>query len=137
MGYSALVGLGVLIFGIPVQAIIVQRMIFARRAGVKMTDKRVRLMQETLQGIKLLVLFGWQDAYAERILGLRKAELVQIRKLALYRAMTFSLVFFLPVLAAVLSFITYSLTGHDLDPAIVFSSLQVRAVHVEPIRDDV
>ena len=29
------------------------------------------------------------------------------------------------VLAAVLSFITYSLTGHTLNPAIIFSSLQV------------
>ncbi|KAG8685393.1 hypothetical protein FRC08_013130, partial [Ceratobasidium sp. 394] len=54
LGYSALVGLGVLIFGIPVQAVIVSRMIEARRATVQLTDKRVRLLQEILQGIRLL-----------------------------------------------------------------------------------
>jgi ATP-binding cassette subfamily C (CFTR/MRP) protein 1 len=59
-------------------------------------------------------------------MDLRKEELVQIRRLAFYRALTFSLVFFLPVLAAVLMFITYSLSGHSLNAAIVFSSLQVR-----------
>jgi ATP-binding cassette subfamily C (CFTR/MRP) protein 1 len=32
-------------------------MIQARRATVQLTDKRVRLLQEILQGIRLLVLF--------------------------------------------------------------------------------
>lgn len=29
----------------------------------------------------------------------------------------------LPIMASVLAFVTYSLTGHSLDPAIIFSSL--------------
>lgn len=99
-------------------------MIGARRAAVKITDVRVRLMQEVFNGIKLIVLFEWRTPYVERIVGLRKNELVHVRKLALYRAFTFSIVYFIPVLAAVLSFITYSLLGHSLNPAIIFSSLQ-------------
>lgn len=35
----------------------VRRMIQTRRATVQITDKRVRLLQEILQGIRLLVLF--------------------------------------------------------------------------------
>ncbi|KAG8710747.1 hypothetical protein FRC09_020949 [Ceratobasidium sp. 395] len=125
LGYSALVGLGVLIFGIPVQAILVRRMIQARRATVLLTDKRVRLLQEILQGIRLLVLFGWQNHYGSKVLGFRRSELVRIRKNALYRATIISLVTFIPILAATLSFITYALTGHELNAAIIFSSLQL------------
>ncbi|KAG9103477.1 hypothetical protein FRC06_010585, partial [Ceratobasidium sp. 370] len=83
LGYSALVGLGVLIFGIPIQAILVRRMIEARRATVQLTDKRVRLLQEILQGIRLLVLFGWQNHYGGKVLGFRRRELIRIRKNAL------------------------------------------------------
>ncbi|KAL5631354.1 hypothetical protein ACGC1H_007018 [Rhizoctonia solani] len=125
LGYSALVGLGVLIFGIPVQAIIVQRMIQSRRAAVQITDKRVRLLQEILQGIRLLVLFGWQGHYGEKVLGFRRRELVRIRKIAFYRATAISTITFIPILAATLSFITYALSGHDLDAAVIFSSLQL------------
>lgn len=32
---------------------------------------------------------------------------------------------FVPILAAILTFVTYSLTGHDLDAATIFSSLQL------------
>ncbi|KAG9082719.1 hypothetical protein FRC07_014126, partial [Ceratobasidium sp. 392] len=125
LGYSALVGLGVLIFGIPLQAIIVRRMIQARRATVQLTDKRVRLLQEILQGIRLLVLFGWQNHYGGKVLGFRRSELVRIRKNAFYRATVISVVTFIPILAATLSFITYALSGHDLNAAIIFSSLQL------------
>ncbi|KAK0521189.1 hypothetical protein OC834_006756 [Tilletia horrida] len=125
MGVSALVGLGVLLLGTPVQAVIVARMIKTRRAAVRLTDRRVRLMQEVFTGIRVLVLFEWRNTpFAERVANMRREELLFLRKLALLRAMTFSVVYFLPVLAAVLSFITYALLGHGLNPAIIFSSLQ-------------
>ncbi|KDQ12205.1 hypothetical protein BOTBODRAFT_57028 [Botryobasidium botryosum FD-172 SS1] len=133
MGYSALVALAVLILATPIQAVIVRRMMDTRRGAVKITDKRVRLVQEVLQGIRLLVLFGWQGPYAERIVGLRKAEITRIKSMASYRGIMFSLVYFVPILAAILSFITYSLTKHSLEPAIVFSSLQYLNVIRNPM----
>ncbi|CUA66748.1 hypothetical protein RSOLAG22IIIB_00195 [Rhizoctonia solani] len=125
LGYSALVGLGVLVIGVPIQAIIVRRMIQARRAAVEITDRRVRLLQEILQGIRLLVLFGWQGHYGEKVLGFRRRELIRIRKIAFYRATAISMITFIPILAATLSFITYALSGHELNAAIIFSSLQL------------
>lgn len=46
MGYSALVSVGVLVLGFPVQGIIVKFMFAARKKGIKITDGRVRLLQE-------------------------------------------------------------------------------------------
>ncbi|KZW02973.1 cadmium ion transporter [Exidia glandulosa HHB12029] len=124
LGVSALVGLAVLCVSLPLQAIMIRRMVAARRRSVKMTDKRVRLLHEVLQGIRLLVLFSWQSHYAERLVGMRRAELQNIRKLAYIRATLIATVTFVPVLCAILSFITYALLGHTLDPATIFSSLQ-------------
>jgi ATP-binding cassette, subfamily C (CFTR/MRP), member 1 len=47
-----------------------------------------------------------------------------VRKLSLALAAMISSVTFVPILASILSFITYYLTGHDLNVAIIFSSLQ-------------
>ncbi|EJD44619.1 ATP-dependent bile acid permease [Auricularia subglabra TFB-10046 SS5] len=124
LGVSALVGLAVLCVSLPLQAIMIRRMVAARRRSVKMTDKRVRLLHEVLQGIRLLVLFSWQSHYAERLVGMRRAELQNIRRLAYIRAILTATTTFIPVLCAILSFITYALLGHTLDPATIFSSLQ-------------
>jgi ATP-binding cassette, subfamily C (CFTR/MRP), member 1 len=46
LGYSALVGLGVLILGFPFQGILVAIIFKQRTKGVKITDQRVRLTNE-------------------------------------------------------------------------------------------
>ncbi|EJD44567.1 ATP-dependent bile acid permease [Auricularia subglabra TFB-10046 SS5] len=125
LGVSALVGLGVLLLSFPLQGLLVSRMINARKKTLAMTDKRVRLLQEVLQGIRLLLLFHWQGHYMERIIGMRRAELKNVRRFATLRGMLTAFTAFVPILAATLTYITYALTGHALDPATIFSSLQL------------
>ncbi|KAF8500114.1 multidrug resistance-associated ABC transporter [Gautieria morchelliformis] len=124
LGVSALVGLGILLLGFPLQALLVRVMFKQRKKGVKITDQRMRVTTEVLQGIRLLKLYAWETFYAERIGVLRRAEVKTIRRSSLARAALISLVTAIPIVASVLSFITYALTGHALQPAIIFSSLQ-------------
>ncbi|KAF5390987.1 hypothetical protein D9757_004049 [Collybiopsis confluens] len=124
LGYSALVGLGVMILGFPIQFILVRIMYQNRQKGVKLTDNRVRLTTEVLQGIRLVKAFAWEEFYVSQIYNFRKKEVARIRFAALARGALVSLVTFIPVLASVLSFITYALSGHELNVAIIFSSLQ-------------
>ncbi|KAJ7123757.1 multidrug resistance-associated ABC transporter [Mycena epipterygia] len=124
LGYSALVGLGVLLLGFPLQTILVKIMFTQRKKGVKITDTRVRLSNEVLQGIRLIKYYAWEAFYTHQIGGLREREIATIRKTAIARAALIALVTLIPVLASILSFITYALSGHDLNVAIIFSSLQ-------------
>ncbi|KII85519.1 hypothetical protein PLICRDRAFT_319144 [Plicaturopsis crispa FD-325 SS-3] len=124
LGYSALVGVGVILLGMPIQFLLVREMYSQRKKGVKITDTRVRLTTEVLQGIRLVKYYAWEQFYMHRITTLRGREVATIRRQAMARSLLISLVTFTPVLAAILSFITYSLSGHDLDVAIIFSSLQ-------------
>ncbi|KIJ49226.1 hypothetical protein M422DRAFT_225864 [Sphaerobolus stellatus SS14] len=121
---SALVGLAVLLVGFPIQGLLVKVMITQRKKGVGITDQRVRVTTEVLQGIRLIKLYAWEMFYGDKINALREREVSTIRKRALARASLLSLVTAIPIVASVLSFITYALTGHALEPAIIFSSLQ-------------
>ncbi|KAF4621625.1 hypothetical protein D9613_012586 [Agrocybe pediades] len=125
LGYSALVGLGVLLMGFPLQFILVKVMFTQRKKGVKITDKRVRLTTEVLQGIRLIKFYAWEEFYTHQIGELRRGEIKTIRKAYVARALLIAIVTFVPVLASILSFITYALSGHDLNIAIIFSSLQL------------
>ncbi|KAF9500249.1 multidrug resistance-associated ABC transporter [Pleurotus eryngii] len=125
LGYSALVGLGVLILGLPIQTVLVMIMFKQRKKGVKFTDTRLRLTTEVLQGVRLLKVYGWEKFYIHQLELLRKKEIQALKKTAIARAGIIALMSFVPVLAAVLSFITYSLSGHELNIAVIFSSLQL------------
>ncbi|TFK36264.1 cadmium ion transporter [Crucibulum laeve] len=125
LGYSALVGLGVLILGFPIQMILVVILFTQAKKGVKITDKRVRLTTEVLQGIRLLKFYAWEAFYIEQIGILRALEIARIKKSAIATSLLVSMVNFIPVIASVLSFITYALSGHELNVAIIFSSLQL------------
>ncbi|KAH8110164.1 multidrug resistance-associated ABC transporter [Phellopilus nigrolimitatus] len=124
LGYSALVGLGVIVLGFPVQIVLVRIMYAAMLSGVKITDRRVRLTSEVLQGIRLIKFYAWEAFYAHQIGGLREKEIAKNRRVAIASATMISVVTAIPILASVLSFVTYALSGHNLNAAIIFSSLQ-------------
>ncbi|KAH9476173.1 ABC-type transporter cicA [Psilocybe cubensis] len=125
IGYSALVGVAVFVVSLPVQTILVAIMYNQARKGIKITDQRVRLTTEVLQGIRLIKVYGWQKFYIDGIVKLRQQEIRRVGKSSIAVALLLAMFSFVPELAAVLSFITYALTKHDLNIAIIFSSLQL------------
>ncbi|KAJ2926057.1 hypothetical protein H1R20_g11027, partial [Candolleomyces eurysporus] len=125
LGYSALVGLGVIIFGFPLQMVLVKIMFTQRNKAIKITDKRTQLTNEVLQGIRLVKCYGWETFYLLRIGGLRAQEVKAIRKGVIALSTLICVFHSIPIIAAILSFITYSLTGHDLNVAVIFASLQL------------
>ncbi|KDR79232.1 hypothetical protein GALMADRAFT_243140 [Galerina marginata CBS 339.88] len=125
LGYSALVGLGVILFTIPLQTILIVILLTQTKKGVKVTDKRVRLTTEILQGIRMIKVYGWEAFYTSRIVQLRSEEIRRIRKTSIATSLLVAMFTFMPEVAAVLSFITFALTHHDLNVALIFSSLQL------------
>ncbi|KAG6836959.1 hypothetical protein H0H93_000601, partial [Arthromyces matolae] len=124
LGYSALVGLGF---------ILVKIMYAQRLKAVGITDKRIRLTTEVLQGIRLIKFNAWENFYIDKLGVLRSRELKAVRKATLARSVLLAIVIFIPILAAILSFITYALSGHDLSVAVIFSSLQLFNVIRQPL----
>ncbi|KAI0635122.1 multidrug resistance-associated ABC transporter [Trametes polyzona] len=124
LGYSALVGLAVLLIGFPLQLSLAKVMFGQRKKGVVLTDQRVRMTTEVLSGIRLLKYYAWEQFYARQVDVLREREVRTLRRLVAARSTLIGLVTVVPIFASVLSFITYGLTNHTLDVATIFSSLQ-------------
>ncbi|KAK0467750.1 multidrug resistance-associated ABC transporter [Desarmillaria tabescens] len=123
--YSALVGVCALVLSFPMQVFIGRIMVGLRKKCVKITDARVRSTTEVLQGIRLIKFYASETFYSLQIGTLRQKEIRVIKQAAFARSALTAVSTFIPVLASVLSFITYGLTGHNLDVAIIFSSLQL------------
>ncbi|KAF2647780.1 ABC multidrug transporter-like protein [Lophiostoma macrostomum CBS 122681] len=123
LGYSALSGLGLLIVTMPLLGRAV-RSLFRRRMAInKVTDQRVSLTQEILQAVRFVKYFGWETSFLERVQAIRKKEIHAVQILLAIRNGILAVGMSMPVFASMLSFITYSLTDHGLNPAPIFSSL--------------
>jgi len=121
--YSALAGFGLLVIGMPILTRAI-RTLFARRKTInKITDQRVSLTQEILQSVRFVKFFGWESSFLARLEEFRRREIVGIQILLAIRNGIMAVSLSLPIFASMLSFITYSLTNHNLAPAEVFSSL--------------
>lgn len=121
--YSALAGFALLVIGIPVLTRAIQSLFRRRRAINKITDQRVSLTQEILQAVRFVKYFGWESSFLERLGNIRKREIRAIQVLLAIRNGINAVSMSLPIFASMLSFITYSLSHHALDPAPIFSSL--------------
>ncbi|KAI9142193.1 P-loop containing nucleoside triphosphate hydrolase protein [Paraphysoderma sedebokerense] len=123
LGPSALAGLGLMILFGPIQARVMRVLSSYRKDVQIITDERVKLMNESLQGIKIIKFFAYEPAFLNSIAALRFKELNLVRRLAVWRAGIFGFAQVIPVFASILVFIIYAASGNALTPAIVFSSL--------------
>ncbi|KAL3470334.1 P-loop containing nucleoside triphosphate hydrolase protein [Aspergillus californicus] len=123
LSYSALAGYALLVIGIPFLTYAV-RFLFRRRRNInKLTDQRVSLTQEILQGVRFVKFFGWESSFLNRLKEIRRREIRSIQTLLAVRNGILCVSMSIPVFASMLAFITYALTNNDLDPAPIFSSL--------------
>ena len=121
--YSALAGFALLVIGVPLLTRAIKRLFIRRKAINKITDQRVSLTQEILQSVRFVKFFGWEASFMKRLEQFRDREIRAIQVLLSIRNAIMAISISLPIFASMLSFITYSLTNHNLAPAEIFSSL--------------
>ena len=77
-----------------------------RKKSMGWTDKRAKLLQELLGGIKVIKVFNWEVPFLRRIEEYRKREMGYIRSLLIARSANNAAAMSLPILASVLAFVT-------------------------------
>lgn len=75
LGPSALAGFGFFILATPAQTYAMKRLFRIRQKSMQWTDKRAKLLQELLGGMKIIKFFGWEIPFLERIFGFRRQEM--------------------------------------------------------------
>ncbi|CAF1143852.1 unnamed protein product [Adineta ricciae] len=76
---------------------------------MKVKDERIKIMNEILNGIRVLKLYAWEMAFIRTITRIREQELKYIRQSAIIGAFSHVLWIFTPILVGVITFATYVL----------------------------
>ncbi|GAB7337580.1 hypothetical protein MBLNU457_g2890t1 [Dothideomycetes sp. NU457] len=120
--YSALPGFGLLLLTTPLLGRAIKSLFARRKVINKITDQRVSLTQEILQGVRFVKYFGWETSFLQRLREIRAREIAKIQVVLAIRNAIMAVGMSMPIFASMLSFITFAFT-HGLGAANVFSSL--------------
>lgn len=125
LGPAALVGIAVIILCIFAVARISRTIMKQRRVVTALTDKRISMMKEILQSMRVIKFYAWEMPYKERVMEIRREELKGVKKLLVIRNALNAIFVGVPTIASMLSFVVMFKTGRNLDAAKVFSSLSL------------
>ncbi|KAK1344840.1 hypothetical protein QTO34_013544 [Cnephaeus nilssonii] len=82
LGPSVLAGVAVMVLMVPLNAVMAMKTKTYQVAHMKSKDSRIKLMNEILNGIKVLKLYAWELAFKDKVLAIRREELKVLKKSA-------------------------------------------------------
>uniref|UniRef100_A0A669DKL9 ABC-type glutathione-S-conjugate transporter n=1 Tax=Oreochromis niloticus TaxID=8128 RepID=A0A669DKL9_ORENI len=82
LGPSVLAGVGVMVLIIPTNALIATKARKLQIENMKFKDKRMKIMNEILNGIKILKLYAWEPSFQKHVEDIRGEELKVMKKFA-------------------------------------------------------
>ncbi|XP_066469734.1 ATP-binding cassette sub-family C member 3 isoform X2 [Tiliqua scincoides] len=107
LGPSVLAGVAVMVLLIPFNAVIAMKTRAFQVEQMRYKDSRIKLMNEILNGIKVLKLYAWEPSFAEKVLEIRKNELRVLRKSAYLNSLSTFAWVSAPFLVALTTFAVY------------------------------
>ncbi|XP_076154345.1 ATP-binding cassette sub-family C member 3 isoform X1 [Alosa pseudoharengus] len=125
LGPSVLAGVAVMILLIPLNATIAMKTRAYQVEQMQYKDARIKLMNEILNGIKVLKLYAWEKSFQEKVLEIRRKELSVLRKTAYLSAVSIMAWTSAPFMVALTSFAVYVTVDENnvLDAQKAFVSL--------------
>uniref|UniRef100_A0A8C1R7G6 Multidrug resistance-associated protein 1 n=1 Tax=Cyprinus carpio TaxID=7962 RepID=A0A8C1R7G6_CYPCA len=125
LGPSVLAGVAVMVLMVPLNAVIAMKTKTYQVAQMKSKDNRIKLMNEVLNGIKVLKLYAWELAFKDKVSAIRESELRVLMKTAYLGAVSTFTWVCAPFLVALSTFAVYVLVDdHNiLDAQKAFVSL--------------
>ncbi|XP_074501872.1 ATP-binding cassette sub-family C member 2 [Sebastes fasciatus] len=82
LGPSVLAGLAVMLLMVPINGLLATKARKIQIENMKFKDKRLKIMNEVLNGIKILKLFAWEPSFQAQVEDIRGEELKVMKKFA-------------------------------------------------------
>ena len=127
MGWSGLVGVGFCIATGPFQLLMGKAFAVLRQKTAQWTDKRVKIMNEIIGGVRLLKMYAWEEPFTKAIETIRRAEEKVLRTTSHLRAVN-AIFFFASAPLTMFIIVAVYVHAADVDdepltPTRVFSTL--------------
>ncbi|XP_078738358.1 ATP-binding cassette sub-family C member 2-like [Lampetra fluviatilis] len=125
LGPASLAGLAVMVLVVPVNALLATRSRLLQMQNMKVKDERIKLMNEILNGIKILKYFAWEPSFEEMVTEIRDRELGVMKSFSYLTSVSFFIFALTPFLVSLASFGVYIAVDarHVLDAPRAFTSL--------------
>lgn len=127
LGPAILTGVGVLALLIPYNLYLTNAVKKLQMKQMKLKDARMKMMNEVLNGIKVLKLYAWENSFKEQVMRIRNEEVKILRKHAYLNAGTTLAWNCTPVFVSLFTFMVYILSDEknilDAEKAFVALSL--------------
>ncbi|XP_061693084.1 canalicular multispecific organic anion transporter 1 isoform X2 [Syngnathoides biaculeatus] len=82
LGFSVFAGLAVMILMVPINGLLATKARKFQIENMKFKDKRLKIMNEILNGMKILKLYAWEPSFQAQVQGVRGQELNVMKKFA-------------------------------------------------------
>ncbi|XP_048248325.1 multidrug resistance-associated protein 1-like isoform X3 [Haliotis rufescens] len=127
LGPSIMAGVGVMVLLIPVNAVIANKTKNLQVQQMALKDKRIKLMNEVLNGIKVLKLYAWEPSFQKKILDIRNKELDVLKKSSYLQALSSFTWTTAPFMVSLTTFAVYVMSDSNnvLDAEKAFVSLSL------------
>nr|XP_056705308.1 ATP-binding cassette sub-family C member 2 [Euleptes europaea] len=127
LGPSMLAGIGVMLLLLPINAVMVTKARAIQMKNMTNKDERMKIMNEVLNGIKILKLFAWEPSFEKRIGWIRAQELKGLLNFSYLQSISIFLFTCAPVLVSVTTFAVYVMVdeNHVLDAQKAFTSISL------------
>lgn len=119
---------------VPAQTFIARYRSLLRQKTALLTDQRVGIMNEIIQGIQVIKMYVWEIPFQKVIAEARRLEIQQIRLVAYIGSLSISSLYFVGRSTLFISIVVLAVTGQNITADIVFSMaryfqlLQVRCM---------
>uniref|UniRef100_A0A8B9K2E4 ATP-binding cassette, sub-family C (CFTR/MRP), member 2 n=1 Tax=Astyanax mexicanus TaxID=7994 RepID=A0A8B9K2E4_ASTMX len=127
LGPSVLAGLLVMILMVPINGLLAIKSKSYQAKCMMYKDKRMKMLNEILSGIKILKLYAWEPSFEAQVQGFRKQELEVMRKSAFLSSVSTFIFFCAPAFVSLASFAVFVSVSTDniLDAEKAFTSISL------------
>jgi len=125
VGHSMWVGVLYMVLLAPVNVKMFATLGQMRREVLKHSDSRVKMMNEILNGIRVIKFYAWERPFRKEVAAVRKKELKALTKLTYVSSIGFSVILMsAPVIQPILVFLTYvNVQNEEITAAKAFTTI--------------
>ena len=117
--YSTLTAFGAVLLFIPKQFYIGKGVQVCRRKAVPHTDKRIKLINETIASMKIIKMYKWESVFKEFIFKVRALETKYIGVFMLSKSSSIAIKYISPLVGLLALLLTKYLTGQEINSEMV------------------
>ncbi|NXJ71659.1 MRP2 protein, partial [Rostratula benghalensis] len=127
LGPSVLAGIAVMVLLIPINGFLVAKAKTIQVKNMKNKDERMKMMNEILNGIKILKLFAWEPSFEKRVNEIRARELKNLVNFSYLQSISIFVFMCAPFLVSLASFAVYVLVDENniLDAQKAFTAISL------------